>query len=94
MMLAATAEGKEITTIEGLAMGSTLHPVQVAFQEYGAIQCGFCMPGMILSATALLNKKRDVSEDEIRQGIAGNYCRCTGYYKVIEAIQQAAKKMA
>jgi carbon-monoxide dehydrogenase small subunit len=93
MMLAVAAEGKEITSIEGLTQNGVIHPLQTAFHELGAIQCGFCTPGMILAAKAILDKKRTPSEDEIREGIGGNYCRCTGYYKIIEAVQAAAKNV-
>ena len=85
------AQGREVTTIEGLAHGDQLHPVQKAFAEYGAVQCGFCTPGMILSAKALLDSNPQPTEAEIRQGISGNLCRCTGYVKIVEAIQAAAR---
>lgn len=88
--LAVRAEGKEILTIEGLSDGPKLHPLQQAFIDNAAVQCGFCAPGMLLSAKALLAKNPDPSEQEIRQGIAGNICRCTGYVKAVKAIQQAA----
>ena len=92
LMLAVKASDKEITTIEGLADESgALHPLQKAFVEHGAIQCGFCTPGMILAAKALLEENPKPSEDEIRTGMAGNLCRCTGYTKIIEAIQSAAR---
>jgi len=90
MTLAITARDRKITTIEGLARGETLHPIQKAFVDHGAIQCGYCTPGMILSAKALLEKHPDPTEDEIREGIAGNICRCTGYVKIVEAIGAAA----
>ncbi len=90
LTLAVAARDKEITTIEGLAHGDVLHPIQKAFVEHGAIQCGYCTPGMILSAKALLEKHPHPTEDEIRQGIAGNICRCTGYAKIVDAIQVAA----
>jgi carbon-monoxide dehydrogenase small subunit len=90
---ALEADGKSITTIEGLtdAQGN-LHPVQNAFIEHGAIQCGFCTPGMVLSAKALLDEKAKPTEEEIRTGIAGNLCRCTGYLQIIEAIKAASEK--
>ena len=93
LVLALKAEGKEITTIEGLAEGTKLHPIQEAFVEYGAIQCGFCTPGMVLSAKALLDRNPKPNEEEIKSGIAGNLCRCTGYIKIVEAIQAASQKM-
>jgi carbon-monoxide dehydrogenase small subunit len=90
LYLAVRAEGKDILTIEGLGDPSNLHPLQQAFIENGAVQCGFCAPGMLLSAQALLVKNPNPSEQEIREGIAGNICRCTGYVKVVSAIKQAA----
>jgi len=93
LVLAAEADGKQITTIEGLTDGDKLHPIQEAFIEYGGLQCGFCTPGMIMSAKALLDENPNPSEEEIRRGIAGNLCRCTGYTKIIEAITSAAKNM-
>ena len=93
LVLAIQAEGKEILTIEGLSSGGRLHPLQEAFVEEGAVQCGFCVPGMILSAKALLDEKDDPSEDEIREALSGNLCRCTGYVKIIKAVQKAAALM-
>jgi carbon-monoxide dehydrogenase small subunit len=93
MVLAAEADGKRITTIEGLADGETLHPVQEAFLEIGGMQCGFCTPGMILSTKALLDANRNPTDEEIRKGLAGNFCRCTGYTKIIESVKVAAAKM-
>ncbi len=93
LILASQAEGKKIMTIEGLGPGGTVHPLQTAFVEYGAIQCGFCTPGMIMTAKALLDENPNPSEDEIREAISGNICRCTGYTKIVKAIQEAAKKM-
>jgi len=90
MTLACEVEGKKIQTIEGIAQNGELHPVQKAFIECGAIQCGFCSPGMVLSAVALLNSNPNPNTDEIKKAISGNLCRCTGYIKIIEAIQQAA----
>lgn len=85
--LAESAAGKEILTIEGLAKEGKLHPIQASFVENGAIQCGFCTPGMIMTAKALLDKNPDPSRDEIRLAIAGNMCRCTGYQKIVDAIE-------
>jgi carbon-monoxide dehydrogenase small subunit len=91
LIFALEAQGLEVTTIEGLAQGDQLHPVQKAFAEYGAVQCGFCTPGMILAAKTLLDSNPHPTELEIRQGISGNLCRCTGYVKIVEAIQAAAR---
>jgi carbon-monoxide dehydrogenase small subunit len=91
LIFALEAQGREVTTIEGLAQGDQLHPIQKAFAEYGAVQCGFCTPGMILVAKALLDSNPHPTELEIRQGISGNLCRCTGYVKIVEAIQAAAR---
>ncbi|MBN1849598.1 MAG: (2Fe-2S)-binding protein [Deltaproteobacteria bacterium] len=90
---AVEADGQEILTIEGLAHGENLHPVQEAFVEKAGMQCGFCTPGMIMSAKALLDENPEPSENEIREGIAGNFCRCTGYTKIFESIQAAAEAM-
>ena len=92
-MLAVAARGKEITTIEGLAKNGELHPIQQAFIDCGAVQCGFCTPGMILTAKALLDENTDPTELEIKEQIGGNLCRCTGYIKIIEAIQLAATRL-
>lgn len=93
MVFAARAEGKKVTTIEGLAKDGKLHPVQEAFIKHGAIQCGYCTPGMILSAKALLDRNLDSSEEEVKEAIAGNLCRCTGYVKIVKAILAAAEVM-
>jgi carbon-monoxide dehydrogenase small subunit len=93
-LLAADVDGAEITTIEALSTGpDDLHPIQQAFVENQGLQCGFCTPGMILSAKALLESNPDPTEDEIRHGIAGNLCRCTGYHFIVKSIQNAAKRM-
>jgi carbon-monoxide dehydrogenase small subunit len=92
-MFAAQADGTSIMTIEGLADGDTLHPVQEGFWERHGLQCGFCTPGMILSAVGLLESNPSPSEDEIRHGIEGNLCRCTGYHNIVRAIEYAAAKM-
>jgi len=91
LLLAADVEGKEITTIEGLAKQGRLHPVQQAFVEHYAIQCGFCTPGMVLTAKALLDKNPHPTEEEIRSAISGNICRCTGYTKIVDAIKAASE---
>jgi carbon-monoxide dehydrogenase small subunit len=93
LVLAAEADGKEILTIEGLSSGEELHPLQEAFVNYGAIQCGFCTPGMILTAKALLDTNPNPSEEEIRKAILGNLCRCTGYTKIVEAIAARAQRL-
>jgi len=90
LMLAPQAAGREVETIEGLARDGTLHPVQQAFIDKGAVQCGFCIPGMILAGKSLLDRNPHPSEHEIRKAIAGNLCRCTGYTKIVEAISAAA----
>ncbi|MGC1208336.1 MAG: (2Fe-2S)-binding protein [Ornithinimicrobium sp.] len=89
-MLAVQADGHEVTTIEGVAQDGELSPVQKAFHECHALQCGYCTPGMIMQATDLLNENPDPSEAEIRQGMEGNLCRCTGYQNIVKAVQQAA----
>ena len=92
-MLAVQAEGATITTIEGLAQNGDLHPVQEGFWERHGLQCGFCTPGMIMSAVGLLEGNNNPTEDEIRHGIEGNLCRCTGYHNIVKAIEYAAAKM-
>jgi carbon-monoxide dehydrogenase small subunit len=94
LMIVPDAEGHEITTIEGIAHDGELHPVQKAFIEHGALSCGYCIPGNIISAVALLNRNPNPSFDDIRYAISGNLCRCTGYTKIIEAIEAAAQEMA
>lgn len=91
LVLAVQADGRSITTIEGLAEGPKLHPIQQAFVDKGAIQCGFCSPGMILSAKALLERKKRPNRDEIRQALSGNLCRCTGYQKIVDAVASAGR---
>lgn len=93
LVLAVEANGMEIRTIEGLAESNELHPLQEAFIQYGAVQCGYCTPGMILSAKALLDENPNPSENEVKRAIAGNLCRCTGYVKIVKAIMAAAKTM-
>jgi carbon-monoxide dehydrogenase small subunit len=92
-MLAAQAEGSSVTTIEGLAQGGKLHPVQEAFRENHGLQCGFCTPGMIMSATDLLQKNPNPSEHEVREWLEGNICRCTGYHNIVKSILAAAATM-
>ena len=90
-MLAVQADGCDVLTIEGLADGDVLHPMQRAFHENHGLQCGFCTPGMIMSAIELIEGKSDITEQEIRQGLEGNLCRCTGYQNIVKSIQEAAK---
>jgi aerobic carbon-monoxide dehydrogenase small subunit len=93
LILAMDAQGHEITTIEGLEKkDGTLHPLQEAFLENGAVQCGFCTPGMVLSAKALLDENPSPTEEEVRRALAGNLCRCTGYAKIVQAVLEASKK--
>ena len=92
LTLAVAVQGKEITTIEGLSAGEKLHPVQEAFVNHHAIQCGFCSPGMILTSYALLAENRNPTEKEIRRAISGNICRCTGYAKIVEAVKSLAEE--
>ncbi|MDO8616427.1 MAG: (2Fe-2S)-binding protein [Dehalococcoidia bacterium] len=93
LMLAPEADGREVLTIEGLARNGALHPVQQAFIDAGGVQCGFCTPGMIMAATALLERNQRPTLDEVREGLAGNLCRCTGYTKIYEAVTTAARRM-
>ena len=94
LIFGVEANGRDVVTIEGLAQGDQLHPIQKAFAEYGGVQCGFCTPGMILASKALLEQHPHPTEAEIRSGIAGNLCRCTGYVKIVEAIKAAAQAQA
>ena len=93
-LLAVQAQGKNVQTIEGLASGAALHPLQEGFHEKHGLQCGFCTPGMIMRAIELLEENPSPSEEEIRWGISGNLCRCTGYVNIVKAVQYAAEKMA
>ena len=94
MLLAVQAEGQSLTTVEGLAKDGKLHPIQDAFWEHHGLQCGYCTPGMLLSAVFLLDRNPNPTEEEIRKGIAGNLCRCTGYVNIVKAIKAAAEKMS
>jgi carbon-monoxide dehydrogenase small subunit len=94
LMLALQANGRTVTSIEGLATRKALHPLQEAFEKHGAVQCGFCGPGVIVSAKALLDRNPQPTPDEIRDALAGHLCRCTGYTKMIEAVQEAARALS
>jgi carbon-monoxide dehydrogenase small subunit len=90
-VLAAQADGSEVTTIEGLARNGELHPVQQAFHEAHALQCGYCTPGFVMASVSLLKENPDPTEEEIREGLEGNLCRCTGYHNIVRAVQAAAR---
>jgi len=92
LVLAVEAAGQEIVTIEAIASGGKLHPVQEAFVQQGAVQCGFCTPGLVVTVKALLDERPNASESEIREAISGNICRCTGYVKVLDAVRAAARE--
>jgi carbon-monoxide dehydrogenase small subunit len=92
LVLAAQAEGREVVTVEGLAANGSLHAVQEAFVETGAVQCGFCTPGLVVATADLLARSPDPSEDEIREALSGNLCRCTGYAKIFDAVRLAASR--
>jgi len=92
-MLAVQADGCEVTTVEGLAPNGELHPIQAGFKEEHGLQCGFCTPGMMMTATDLLKRNPNPSEHEIREALEGNFCRCTGYHNIVKSIQHAATKM-
>lgn len=92
-VFAVQTNGKQVTTVEGLAQAGKLHPIQEGFWEKHGLQCGYCTPGMMMAGVALLQKNPNPTEEEIRRGISGNLCRCTGYVKIVEAIQYAAEKM-
>ena len=92
-MLAVQAEGAKVTTIEGLAKGEELHPMQAAFRENHGLQCGFCTPGMVMAAVDLVNNNPNPTEKEIREGLEGNLCRCTGYHNIVKSIEAGAKAM-
>lgn len=93
LLFAVQAEGDEVTTVEGLATGAALHPLQEAFRDHHALQCGFCTPGMLLAALDLLNRSPDPTPDEAREELSGNICRCTGYRPIVEAVLDAAARM-
>jgi len=92
LVLAAQADGHDVVTVEGLGAGEELHPVQQAFVDAGAVQCGFCTPGLIVATAALLEQSPDPGEDEIREALSGNLCRCTGYQKIFDAVRLAASR--
>jgi carbon-monoxide dehydrogenase small subunit len=92
LVLAAQAEGHEVVTVEGLAENGRLHPVQEAFAETGAVQCGFCTPGLVVAAADLLRRVPEPTDDEVREALSGNLCRCTGYQKILDAVQLAASR--
>ena len=93
-VLAVQADGRSVNTVEGLEQGGKLHPMQEAFTEKHALQCGFCTPGMLMTTSALLERNKNPSEQQIREAISGNLCRCTGYLNIVKAVQHAAEKMA
>ena len=93
LLFAAQADGSEVTTIEGIGTDEALHPLQLAFQQHHAVQCGFCTPGIILAAIELLRDNADPSDEEIRVGLSGNLCMCTGYVQIVDAVKDAAKGM-
>ena len=90
-VLAVQADGTEITTIEGMAQDGAMHPIQEAFREHHALQCGYCTPGMVMAAASLLKEHADLTEAEVREGLEGNLCRCTGYHNIVKAVLDAAK---
>jgi aerobic-type carbon monoxide dehydrogenase small subunit (CoxS/CutS family) len=94
LLLAVECEGRSVQTVEGLASGTTLHPLQAAFADHGGSQCGYCTPGMLMTAKALLDTEPQPSRERIREAIAGNICRCTGYNQIVEAIEAAAAEVA
>jgi len=94
LVLAVECEGRSVQTVEGLASGTTLHPLQAAFADHGGSQCGYCTPGMLMTAKALLDEEPQPSRERIRQAISGNICRCTGYNQIVEAIEAAAAELA
>jgi carbon-monoxide dehydrogenase small subunit len=93
LMLAVQVDGRHVTTVEGLSQGDKLHPLQESFIQCGGLQCGYCTPGMLITACALLARNPQPTQDEVRHGLAGNLCRCTGYTQIVESVMHAAKKM-
>jgi len=93
-VLAVQADGRKVSTVEGLEQGGKLHAIQEGFTEKHALQCGYCTPGMLMTCSALLEKNRNPSEQEIRQAISGNLCRCTGYLNIVKAVQHASEKLS
>jgi aerobic-type carbon monoxide dehydrogenase small subunit (CoxS/CutS family) len=93
LLLPGQVLGRDIETIEGMAVNGTLHPLQKAFAEFGPVQCGYCIPGMLLTAKQLLDHNTDPSSDDVREALAGNLCRCTGYQKIVDAVQMAARDL-
>jgi aerobic carbon-monoxide dehydrogenase small subunit len=93
-VLAAQADGADITTIEGLATGDQMHPVQEAFREYHALQCGYCTPGMVMAAVSLIEENGEMDEAQVREGLEGNLCRCTGYHNIVQAVLAASRERA
>lgn len=92
-ILAVQADGSEITTIEGMANGNEMHPIQAAFKEHHGLQCGFCTPGMVMTAVDILKNNSNPTEEEVRHGLEGNFCRCTGYHNIVKSIRHAAEQM-
>lgn len=92
-ILAVQADGSEITTIEGMANGNEMHPIQAAFKEHHGLQCGFCTPGMVMTAVDILKNNPNPSEKEVRHGLEGNFCRCTGYHNIVKSIRHAAEQI-
>lgn len=93
LILAVQVNGREVTTVEGLSQGETLHPLQESFMQCGGLQCGYCTPGMLITACALLARNPQPTQDEVRHGLSGNLCRCTGYTQIVESVLHAAEKM-
>ncbi|HUJ66981.1 MAG TPA: 2Fe-2S iron-sulfur cluster-binding protein, partial [Acidimicrobiales bacterium] len=93
-VLAVQADGADITTIEGLASGDQMHPVQEAFREYHALQCGYCTPGMVMAAVSLIEENGELDEAQVREGLEGNLCRCTGYHNIVQAVMAASRDRA